>query len=319
MNILVTHGSERGGTAGIAARIGETLRGAGITVDVLPAREVRDVGRYDAVLVGGALYAVRWHADARRFVIRHAEALRARPVWFFSSGPLDGSAREAEIPPTVHVQQLMDLVGASGHATFGGRLAPDAQGFIASSMAKTRAGDWRDDAQIDAWARRVARHIEAELARPEPREARRPFKPLPSRAVPLALCLAAGVSAVFGGAALTLRPDGSMIGLPLSVLQHAPFHDFLVPGLLLLVVVGLGNVWAACLHALRSDMASLVSFISGNALMVWMVVEMAMLRSAQWLQVTCLLLGVAIVAGSIHQVRLMMPPVTGAPRTPAHG
>ena len=33
------------------------------------------------------------------------------------------------------------------------------------------------------------------------------------------------------------RPDGSSIGLPLSVLQHSPFHDFFAPGLLLLLFV----------------------------------------------------------------------------------
>jgi len=319
MKILVTHGSERGGTAGIAARIGETLRGAGITADVLPAREVRDVGAYDAVLVGGALYAMLWHADARRFVLRHAGALRERPVWFFSSGPLDDSAVHADIPPTRQVQQLMDLVGASGHATFGGRLAPDARGFIASSMARTRAGDWRDEPHIDAWALRVARRVEAELARPEPRAARRDFKPLPSRALPVGLCLLAGASGLFGGAALVYGPNGSVLGMPLSVLDHSPFHDFLVPGLLLLLFIGLGNTWAAFLHAARSGSASLASFVSGGALVVWMVSEMIMLRSAHWLQVGYLMLGAAIVAESIHQVRLIVPPPSTWPRAPSPG
>jgi menaquinone-dependent protoporphyrinogen oxidase len=55
MNVLVAFGSERGGTAGIAARIGEALREAGLGAQVLPAREVRDLGGYDAVLIGGAL------------------------------------------------------------------------------------------------------------------------------------------------------------------------------------------------------------------------------------------------------------------------
>jgi hypothetical protein len=112
------------------------------------------------------------------------------------------------------------------------------------------------------------------------------------------------------------RPDGSTIGLPLSVLQHSPFHDFFVPGLLLLLLVGLGNTWAAFLHAVRSDVAGLMSFGSGGALVVWMVVEMIMLRSMHVIQVVLLLLGTAIVAASIHQVRLLVPPVSGLP--PAH-
>ena len=159
MKILVVHGSERGGTAGIAAQIADTLREFGHTVDVAPAREVRDVGAYDAVLIGGALYAMCWQRDARHFVLRHAEVLRGRQVWLFSSGPLDDSASRTEIPPTPEVQQWMAFVGAEGHATFGGRLTPDARGFVASRMARTKAGDWRDPAHIARWAREVARQI----------------------------------------------------------------------------------------------------------------------------------------------------------------
>ena len=99
MNILVTHGSKRGGTAEIASRIGDRLREAGFAVDVIAAHDVREVLSYDAVVIGGALYAFRWHADARSLVLRNAAALRERTVGFFSSGPLDDSASDHEIPP----------------------------------------------------------------------------------------------------------------------------------------------------------------------------------------------------------------------------
>ncbi|MFT3774963.1 MAG: flavodoxin domain-containing protein [Minicystis sp.] len=319
MKILVTHGSERGGTAGIADRIGATLREAGVAVDVQPAREVRDVRAYDAVIVGGALYANRWHADARRFVLRHAAALRARPVWFFSSGPLDDSADHQGLPPTPPVQQLMDFVGASGHATFGGRLAPDAHGFVAASMAKTHAGDFRNMARIDAWARDVAHRIEEDSEHPEQLVARAPVKPLPSAALPAILCLLAGVPALLGGAALVLRPDGLLLQAPLALLRHAPFSDFFVPGLLLLLVIGVGNTWAGYLHLVREDFAGLASFVSGNALLVWTVVEMILLRTVHPLQIGYLLLAVAIVAASIHEVRTLMPPGSGARPAPSAG
>ena len=84
-----------------------------------------------------------------------------RPTYLFSSGPLDYSATEKEIPPVKGVQRLMDKVGARGHVTFGGRLAPDAKGFPASAMAKKNAGDWRDPQHVNAWIHEVAADLRA--------------------------------------------------------------------------------------------------------------------------------------------------------------
>src|ERR1700756_6024124 len=120
MRILIAFGSKRGGAAGLATMIGDALTEAGHEAIVSPAKDVQVVDGVDAVVVVGALYANRWHRDARRFVHRNAAALRKLPVWLVSSGPLDDSAEHGEIPPTKQVRKLADLVGARGHVTFGG-------------------------------------------------------------------------------------------------------------------------------------------------------------------------------------------------------
>ena len=156
MRVLVTWGTREQGTAGIAHTIADELRVADIDVTTRAARLVKRVSRYDAVIIGGGLYANRWQRDARRFVQLHAPQLLRVPVWFFSSGPLDDSAERNAIPPTRQVKSLMDRVGARGHATFGGRLLPNARGFIAKAMAREKAGDWRNEEQIRAWSRELA-------------------------------------------------------------------------------------------------------------------------------------------------------------------
>jgi menaquinone-dependent protoporphyrinogen oxidase len=166
MRVLVTYGSKRGGTEGLAHMVADGLRDCGLTVDVLPPAQVRDVVFYDAVVVGGALYAFRWHKAARRFVRKHAAELRQRPTYFFSSGPLDNSAASTDIPPVPGVKSLMDRVGARGHATFGGRLSPHARGIPASAMAKKNSGDWRDRVQVRAWAQLIAHELQGEAAAP---------------------------------------------------------------------------------------------------------------------------------------------------------
>jgi menaquinone-dependent protoporphyrinogen oxidase len=158
MRVLVAYGSKMGGTMGIAQLVGDALADAGFQVDVRPAPEVADLDPYDAVVIGGALYTGRWHRQARRFVKRHTGSLRERPVWLFSSGPLNGSAVE-QIPPVPQVQELVERIGARGHVTFGGRLSADAKRFPASAMAKTHAGDWRDPERIRGWAADVAMEL----------------------------------------------------------------------------------------------------------------------------------------------------------------
>ncbi|MCX5257139.1 flavodoxin domain-containing protein [Streptomyces canus] len=159
--VLVAYGTTNGSTAQVAETIGEVLHKDGLTVDVLPARSVASVSSYDAVVVGGALYAGRWHKDARRFVRRHRRALAERPLWLFSSGPLDASASERDIPPVPGVQRAMTRLDAREHVTFGGCLEEGAKGAVARMILRSgKGGDFRDFAAIQEWAARVA----AELA-----------------------------------------------------------------------------------------------------------------------------------------------------------
>lgn len=176
MRVLVTWGSRHGGTEGIAKLIAAALRDAGVDVDPRAARDVDSIAGYDAAIIGGALYANRWHGDARRLVIRHLAELRRLPVWMFSSGPLDDSAARAPVAPVPQVGVLMERVGALGHVTFGGRLAPDVTGWIAHAMARDHSGDWRDPAGIRAWAIDIAARLSS--ARPAT-----PVEP-PARSLP---------------------------------------------------------------------------------------------------------------------------------------
>jgi menaquinone-dependent protoporphyrinogen oxidase len=164
MRVLITYGSSRGGTEGLAEMVADGLRDFGLDVQVLPPKQVRDLSSYDAVVVGGAVYAFRWHRAASRFVRKHAKALRQRPTYFFSSGPLDDSAAINDLAPVAGVKALMERVGARGHVTFGGRLSPDAKGFPASAMARTQSGDWRDPAHVRAWALQIAQDLMGEPA-----------------------------------------------------------------------------------------------------------------------------------------------------------
>jgi menaquinone-dependent protoporphyrinogen oxidase len=157
MKVLVAYGTKNGSTGGIADMIAAELTTVGVAAQARPAAEVRSVDGYDAVVLGGALYAGRWHRDARGFARRYATALQGRPVWVFSSGPLDNSAEARDIPAVAQAARAGRQLNARQHVTFGGRLGEDARGFLARSMVRGgRGGDFRNPERIAAWAREIA-------------------------------------------------------------------------------------------------------------------------------------------------------------------
>lgn len=166
-NVLIAYGTKNGSTAAIADMIASTLRAEGLRADVRPAAQVRDLAGFDAVVLGGALYANRWHRDARRFVRRNAEAVIGRPVWLFSSGPLDASADGIDIAPVPQAADAVRRLAALEHVTFGGRLSGEAGGFIARAMARNgRGGDFRNPDRIAAWSRAIAHQLLAGMTTP---------------------------------------------------------------------------------------------------------------------------------------------------------
>lgn len=54
-----------------------------------------------------------------------------------------------------------------------------------------------------------------------------------------------GIGAVISGAMLTLSPDGSYLQLPLNLLDNSPFSDYLIPGIVLFVFVGIFPLFVA--------------------------------------------------------------------------
>ncbi|WP_328923996.1 flavodoxin domain-containing protein [Streptomyces sp. NBC_00190] len=158
--VLVAYGSKHGATAGIAEQIGVSLREDGLDAVVLPADDVDHLRGYDAVVLGGALYAGHWSGKAKRCAERNADHLKHRPVFLFSSGPVDSSAEQHDIPPVPAVARQMEQLNAREHVTFGGSLTASTPGFVARALVRSGKGrDFRNPERIQTWAH----HISAEL------------------------------------------------------------------------------------------------------------------------------------------------------------
>ena len=105
-----------------------------------------------------------------------------------------------------------------------------------------------------------------------------------------------GVGALGGGAALVLGPRGQIIPLPVAALQGSPFDTYLVPGLILFFVLGVGPLVAAWLSWRRQRWGPVLAIVVGVALLAWMIVELAIVgyTSSPPLQAIYLSLGAAI-------------------------
>jgi menaquinone-dependent protoporphyrinogen oxidase len=159
--VLVAYASKLGSTEEIARAIVGVLEQRGHHAEAVTMRAVRSLEPWDAVILGSALYAAHWQRDANKFVQHHRDGLVARPVWLFSSGPLDARLAAADLPITQHAAAIMEGVAYREHRTFGGRLAPDAP--VDPQVLKTHPiGDFRDWEAIEAWTNAIATALETE-------------------------------------------------------------------------------------------------------------------------------------------------------------
>jgi menaquinone-dependent protoporphyrinogen oxidase len=158
VHVLVVYGSTRGGTAGLAHMVADACAVQGIKTEVRRGGDVRSIDNADAVIVGGALYSNRWHPEAVAFIGRNRAALQRLPVWFFSSGPLDDSARSGALAPVPQVTALAREIEIRGHMTFGGLLDKRPTGLF-GMFAYGAEGDFRDRRQVGEWVERIAHEL----------------------------------------------------------------------------------------------------------------------------------------------------------------
>ncbi|MEP7054969.1 MAG: flavodoxin domain-containing protein [Actinomycetota bacterium] len=168
IRVLVAVASKHGATERIAQRVGHALsqalgaRGLCVELDVCTVDRVRFLDRFDAVVVGSAVYAGHWLGPATRFVEANREVLRDRPVWLFSSRPIGDPLRPAE--ESAAPRKLAEAIGALDHRVFGG--TPDRASLSLAERAIAKAlgapeGDFRDWEAVDAWAGDIACELAA--------------------------------------------------------------------------------------------------------------------------------------------------------------
>jgi len=166
IQILVAYSSKYGATAQIAERIGQVLRRAGITTDVLPVDQVNSLERYAGVVLGSGVYIGRWRKDAATFLKANEGTLARKMVWLFSSGPTG----EQDLAESLQgwqfsqgLQPIVDRIQPRNIAVFRGMLDTTKLNVIEKWVlknVKSPTGDYRDWDAITSWAETISAAME---------------------------------------------------------------------------------------------------------------------------------------------------------------
>ena len=118
--------------------------------------------------------------------------------------------------------------------------------------------------------------------------------------IAIAGLLVLGIGALAGGIALASKPDGSVMQFDVGLLAGSPFADYLWPGLILGGLFGIGSLAVAVLGLRHSLVAPFLAFAIGCAQMIWIVVELAIIREFSFLHPTMFGIGAVIALASVR-------------------
>lgn len=163
MDVLVGYATAHGSTREVAEHVATGLDKAGLRVEARDLRTVDDADAYAAFVLGSAVHGQTWLEPAKAFLRDNSDILASRPVWIFSVGmpaALRGPwKRLAPKEEPVIVESLPGGLSYRDHRLFSGVIAPQQLPFTGRLMFRLvggRFGDYRDWAEVDAWAGRIA-------------------------------------------------------------------------------------------------------------------------------------------------------------------
>ena len=162
VNVQVAYASTHGSTREVAEAVTATLRGHELTVDLQPARDVRTLEGYHAVVLGAPLYMFHLHKDALRFLSRNQKALTGLPVAVFAGGPFgDGDGNQWQEVRKQLDQELAKFpwLKAVAVEVIGGKFDPSMLRFpwnLVPALRRMPASDLRDWDAFRRWASTLA-------------------------------------------------------------------------------------------------------------------------------------------------------------------
>ena len=112
-----------------------------------------------------------------------------------------------------------------------------------------------------------------------------------------------GVTAIIGAVPLILNPQGDRTYIPLSLLEHSPFHSFLIPGIILLLANGVLSFVVLNQAVRRRNGYGWWIAFQGCVLSGWIVAEVIMFCMVAWLHFLYIAVGIVLIASGLALAR----------------
>ncbi|TET46669.1 hypothetical protein E3J62_03450 [candidate division TA06 bacterium] len=93
-----------------------------------------------------------------------------------------------------------------------------------------------------------------------------------------------GLGVVGGGIGLVSNPSGANLGFRVEWLAGSPFSNYLIPGIALLAVNGLGSLAGSMVSFAGKRFAGETAAALGLFMMAWIAVQMYWIGLSSWLQ-----------------------------------
>jgi len=157
--VLVTYASKYGSTGGVADAIGKELCGKGLAADVALIRNAGDLGLYQGVVVGSAIYKGKWMPEATDFVKENRAILHRMPVAYFlvcitMARPIEEN-RAVALSYMDPILKALPEIKPLDIGTFAGALDYNKLSWLNKRILKAKGaseGDFRDWNSIRTWA-----------------------------------------------------------------------------------------------------------------------------------------------------------------------
>ena len=112
----------------------------------------------------------------------------------------------------------------------------------------------------------------------------------------MTILLIVGVNALAAGYGFMHDPSGNGIGIGPDYLRSNIFQDYLVPGIILFVILGIGSMAVMLITWKKLHGFAFWILVQGMVYMIWIIVQLTMVTTFHLLHLVIFLAGVGLAA-----------------------